>query len=101
MTCKIIWLVFFYFLSRINLSSFLTSSSLLFVLVEMPLVLSAIACGLFMHHSLGCAAIDSLAAIGIMDPKLGVTLLLTVRYCTVFSFIILLYCESYIYKSNV
>ena len=24
----------------------------------------------------------------------------TVRYCTVFSFIVLLYCESYIYKSN-
>ena len=23
-----------------------------------------------------------------------------VRYCTVFSFIVLLYCESYIYKSN-
>ena len=46
----------------------------------MPLVLSAIACGLFMHHSLGCAAIDSLAAIGIMDPKLGVTLLLTILF---------------------
>ena len=25
---------------------------------------------------------------------------LLVRYCTVFSFIVLLYCESYIYKSN-
>ncbi|RVW46583.1 Protein RST1 [Vitis vinifera] len=53
---------------------------LAFVLVEMPLLLSAIACGLFMHHSLGCAAIDSLAAIGIMDPKLGVTMLLTILF---------------------
>ena len=26
--------------------------------------------------------------------------IVTVRYCTVFSFIVLLYCESYIYKSN-
>ena len=46
----------------------------------MPLLLSAITCGLFMHHSLGCAAIDSLAAIGIMDPKLGVTMLLTILF---------------------
>lgn len=49
-------------------------------LTEMPLLLSAITCGLFMHHSLGCAAIDSLAAIGIMDPKLGVTMLLTILF---------------------
>ena len=28
------------------------------------------------------------------------TVISTVRYCTVFSFIVLLYCESYIYKSN-
>ena len=32
--------------------------------------------------------------------KITHTLNYSVRYCTVFSFIVLLYCESYIYKSN-
>ena len=32
------------------------------------------------------------------DEKISA--IVSVRYCTVFSFIVLLYCESYIYKSN-
>lgn len=47
---------------------------------EMPLVLGAIAAVLVMHPSLGTAAIDCLTAMGVMDPKLGVPLLLAVLY---------------------
>jgi hypothetical protein len=49
-------------------------------LVEMPLLLSAVAGVLVMHQSLGSAALDSLAAIGVMDAKLGVPLLLAILF---------------------
>ncbi|XVF14059.1 hypothetical protein REPUB_Repub09cG0024100 [Reevesia pubescens] len=49
-------------------------------LTEMPLLLGAIAVVLVMHPSLGTAAIDALASIGIMDPKLGVPLLLAILF---------------------
>ncbi|KAK8993627.1 hypothetical protein V6N11_007854 [Hibiscus sabdariffa] len=49
-------------------------------LTEMPLLLGAIAAVLVMHPSLGNAAIDALASIGNMDPKLGVSLLLSVLF---------------------
>lgn len=46
----------------------------------MPLLLSAIASVLVMHDKLGSSAVDLLAVVSIMDPKLGVPLLLTVLY---------------------
>ncbi|GMJ04271.1 ECERIFERUM 13, RESURRECTION1 [Hibiscus trionum] len=50
------------------------------LLTEMPLLLGAIAAVLVMHPSLGNAAIDALASIGNADPKLGVSLLLSVLF---------------------
>lgn len=49
-------------------------------LVEMPLLLSAVAGVLVMHRSLGSAALDTLASIGVMDAKLGVPLLLAILF---------------------
>lgn len=46
----------------------------------MPLLLSAIASVLVMHDKLGSSAVDLLAVVSIMDPKLGVPLLLAVLY---------------------
>lgn len=46
----------------------------------MPVLLSAVAGVLVMHQSLGNAALDSLAAIGVMDPRMGVPLLLAVLF---------------------
>lgn len=46
----------------------------------MPLLLCAIAGVLVMHQSLGSSSVDSLKAIGIMDPKLGSQLLLLVLF---------------------
>ncbi|KAI8028996.1 Protein RST1 [Camellia lanceoleosa] len=51
-------------------------------LAEMPLLLSAIASILVMHGKLGSSAVEFLAVIGIMDPKLGVPLLLTILFYT-------------------
>lgn len=50
------------------------------VFVDMPLLLGAIAAVLVIHPSLGSAAIDALVSLGIMDPKLGVPLLLAVLF---------------------
>ncbi|XP_039008484.1 protein RST1 isoform X2 [Hibiscus syriacus] len=50
------------------------------LLTEIPLLLGAIAVVLVMHPSLGNAAIDALASIGNLDPKLGVSLLLSVLF---------------------
>lgn len=50
------------------------------VLVEMPLLLSAVVGVLLIHPSIGAAAVDSLSTHGIMDPKLGVPLLLTIIF---------------------
>ncbi|KAG2714612.1 hypothetical protein I3760_03G035700 [Carya illinoinensis] len=47
---------------------------------EMPLLLSAVAGVLVIHQSLGSAALDSLASIGVMDAKLGVPLLLAILF---------------------
>ncbi|XVE84015.1 hypothetical protein DITRI_Ditri16bG0134800 [Diplodiscus trichospermus] len=49
-------------------------------LTQMPLLLGAIAAVLVMNPSLGSAAIDALASIGIIDPKLGVPLLLAILF---------------------
>ncbi|KAJ9135366.1 hypothetical protein P3X46_032557 [Hevea brasiliensis] len=55
-------------------------------LKEMPPLLSAITGVLVMHQSLGNIAIDLLATIGAMDPKLGVPLLLAILfYCNIFT----------------
>ncbi len=52
----------------------------------MPPLLSAITGVLVMHQSLGNIAIDLLATIGAMDPKLGVPLLLAILfYCNIFT----------------
>ncbi|KAJ4973244.1 hypothetical protein NE237_006418 [Protea cynaroides] len=47
---------------------------------EMPFLLSSINAALVMHHSLGSSAVDSLAAIGVMDPTLGIPLLLAILF---------------------
>lgn len=52
----------------------------LICIVEMPLLLSAVAGVLVIHQSLGSAALDSLASIGVMDAKLGVPLLLAILF---------------------
>lgn len=48
--------------------------------VEMPLLFGAIAAVLVMHPSIGSTSIDALASIGNMDPKLGVSLLLSILF---------------------
>ncbi|XP_010248610.1 PREDICTED: protein RST1 [Nelumbo nucifera] len=50
------------------------------ILTEMPLVLGSVVAVLVIHHSLGNAAIDSLAALGVMEPKLSVSLLLAILF---------------------
>lgn len=47
---------------------------------EMPLLLSAVLNVLLIHPSIGAAAVDSLSSIAIMDPKLGVALLLAIMF---------------------
>ncbi|KAK4282352.1 hypothetical protein QN277_013739 [Acacia crassicarpa] len=49
-------------------------------LTEMPLFLSSVVGILLIHPSMGAAAADSLATLGIMDPKLGVPFLLTIIF---------------------
>ncbi|CAN1347180.1 Protein RST1 [Linum perenne] len=49
-------------------------------LKEMPQLLSAVGGVLVIHQLLGNDAVDLLAAVGIMDPKLGVGLLLSVLF---------------------
>lgn len=46
----------------------------------MPLLLCAISGVLVMHQSLGSTALDSLAAIATMDPKVGAQLLLAILF---------------------
>lgn len=46
----------------------------------MPLLLGAFSAVLVMHSSVGSDAVDSLAATGIVDPQLGVSLLLLVLF---------------------
>lgn len=70
--------VFIYDIKFLVLSSFALST--LFVLVEMPLLLGVIASVLLMHPSLGSSAVDAFAAVGMMDPKLGVPLLLAILF---------------------
>ncbi|ESW23000.2 hypothetical protein PHAVU_004G009118 [Phaseolus vulgaris] len=47
---------------------------------EMPLLLSSVLNVLLIHPSMGAASVDSLSSIAIMDPKLGVPLLLTIMF---------------------
>ncbi|KAJ1389506.1 hypothetical protein SESBI_38241 [Sesbania bispinosa] len=49
-------------------------------LTEMPLLLSAILGVLLIHPAMGAAAVDSLSSIAIMDPRLGVPLLLSIMF---------------------
>ncbi|XP_028772347.1 protein RST1 isoform X3 [Neltuma alba] len=49
-------------------------------LTEMPLLLSAVVGILLIHPSIGAAAVDSLVTLGLVDPKLGVPLLLTIMF---------------------
>ncbi|XP_057481675.1 protein RST1 isoform X1 [Actinidia eriantha] len=51
-----------------------------FTSAEMPFLLGAIASVLIMHTKLGSSAVDLLAVIGIMDPKLAVPMLLSVLF---------------------
>eukprot|EP00268_Persea_americana_P065809 TRINITY_DN8853_c0_g1_i8.p1 TRINITY_DN8853_c0_g1~~TRINITY_DN8853_c0_g1_i8.p1 ORF type:complete len:1238 (-),score=223.86 TRINITY_DN8853_c0_g1_i8:5425-9138(-) len=46
----------------------------------MPLLLCALVATLVMHPTMGRSAVDSLAALGIMDPKVGVPLLLSILF---------------------
>ncbi|GMH24228.1 hypothetical protein Nepgr_026071 [Nepenthes gracilis] len=48
--------------------------------LEMPLLLSALVAVLLLHYSLGSSATEAFTALGIMEPKLGVTLLLSILY---------------------
>lgn len=52
----------------------------LYYLAELPPLLSAITGVLVMHRSFGDMAIDLLGAIGIVDPKQGVPLLLAILF---------------------
>ncbi|XP_044502428.1 protein RST1 isoform X3 [Mangifera indica] len=53
---------------------------------EMSLLLCATASVLVMHPSLGNSAVDAFAAIGLLDSKLGVSLLLSILfYCNIFT----------------
>ncbi|KAE9585989.1 hypothetical protein Lalb_Chr24g0397171 [Lupinus albus] len=47
---------------------------------EMPSLLTAVIGVLLIHPSMGAAAVNSLSSIAIMDPKLGVPLLLTIMF---------------------
>ncbi|KAK9734980.1 hypothetical protein RND81_04G175300 [Saponaria officinalis] len=47
---------------------------------EMPWLLGAVVASLVMHPSLEISALDMLASLGVMEPKLGTTLLLSVLY---------------------
>lgn len=47
---------------------------------EMPLLLAAVVGVLLIHPSMGATAVDSLSSIALMDPKLGVSLLLTIMF---------------------
>lgn len=46
----------------------------------MSLLLSAVLSVLLIHPSIGAAAVDSLSSIAIMDPRQGVSLLLTIMF---------------------
>ncbi|XP_021714908.1 protein RST1-like isoform X2 [Chenopodium quinoa] len=61
-------------------SSDLISSSHEVVSTEVPFVLGALAGSLVVNQSLGSSAIETLAALSNMEPKLGVSLLLAVLY---------------------
>lgn len=52
----------------------------------MPFLVSAITAITVAHHSLATDAVELLAAIGTLDPKIGFQLLLLVLfYCNIFS----------------
>lgn len=55
-------------------------SASFFLSQEIPILLGAVAGVLVMHPSLGPDAIDSLTALGGIDPKMSVPLLLVVLY---------------------
>ncbi|KAK9113672.1 hypothetical protein Syun_020469 [Stephania yunnanensis] len=52
---------------------------------EISLLLSSVVAILVVHHSFGSYAVDTLAAVSIMDPEVGLILLLTILfYCRIF-----------------
>ncbi|GAB2229778.1 hypothetical protein Drorol1_Dr00014033 [Drosera rotundifolia] len=61
-------------------SSFQALYSQEMLLTEMPLLFSALIGLLLLHPSLASFSADALSALGIMEPKLGVTLLLAILY---------------------
>ncbi|KAL9254781.1 RST1-like protein [Drosera capensis] len=61
-------------------SSFQALHSQEMLLTEMPLLFSALIGLLLLHPSLASFSADALSALGIMEPKLGVTLLLAILY---------------------
>lgn len=57
-----------------------------FAHAEMPLLVSAVTAIMVVHQSLATDAVDLLAAVGTLDPKIGFQLLLLVLfYCNIFS----------------
>lgn len=57
-----------------------------FTRVEMPFLVGAISAIMVVHRSLASDAVELLAAIGTLDPKIGFQLLLLVLfYCNIFS----------------
>ncbi|KAL8153890.1 hypothetical protein V2J09_011650 [Rumex salicifolius] len=50
------------------------------ILTEAPLLMSALVGSLLLHQSISSFAVDTLAALGTMEPKLGFTLLLCILY---------------------
>jgi len=52
----------------------------MYSLAEIPLLLSVVLNVLLIHQLMGVAAVDCLSSIAIMDPKLGVPLLLTIMF---------------------
>lgn len=59
---------------------------LAYAVAEMSFLVGAITSIMVVHHSLGTDAVELLAAIGTLDPKIGFQLLLLVLfYCNIFS----------------
>lgn len=54
--------------------------TMLFLLVGMPSLLCALVATLVIHPTMGRSAVDSLASLGMMDPKVGVPLLLSILF---------------------
>ncbi|KAG2383824.1 Protein RST1 Protein RESURRECTION 1 [Vigna angularis] len=72
--------VFFLSIVDRRKSSLPLSHSQEMFLNEMPLLLAAVLNVLLIHPSMGASSVDSLSSIAIVDPKLGLPLLLTIMF---------------------